>query len=135
LGISNKGLPSDKIVRSFQYHLDIIDIKINALLWSYFLYLKFYYLQRDCGRPPVPRKDPRDKPEEEPLVSNHPYVEKVCSDGLFLKSCKGRLEWTVYLMHRLYWSIEIIDGSWLWQLSINKQAHGGSKSLWAHRLF
>lgn len=39
-------------------------------------------MQRDCGRPPIPRKDPGDKPEEEPLFSNHPYVEKVCSDGL-----------------------------------------------------
>lgn len=35
-------------------------------------------LQRDCGRPPVPRKDPGDKPVEEPLLSNHPYVDKVC---------------------------------------------------------
>nr|KYP69538.1 hypothetical protein KK1_008731 [Cajanus cajan] len=34
-------------------------------------------LRRDCGRPPVPRKDPEDKPEEEPLLSNHPYVEKL----------------------------------------------------------
>lgn len=33
--------------------------------------------QRDCGRPPVPRKDPGTKPEEEPLLSNHPYVDKV----------------------------------------------------------
>lgn len=37
----------------------------------------FYWLQRDCGRPPVPRKDPGDKPEEESLKSNHPYVDKV----------------------------------------------------------
>lgn len=34
-------------------------------------------LQRDCGRPPIPGKDPGDKPEEEPLLSNHPYVDKV----------------------------------------------------------
>ncbi|XP_059441689.1 protein PLASTID TRANSCRIPTIONALLY ACTIVE 10 [Corylus avellana] len=34
-------------------------------------------LRRDCGRPPVPRKDPGDKPEEEPLLSNHPYVDKL----------------------------------------------------------
>ncbi|ONI08049.1 hypothetical protein PRUPE_5G155500 [Prunus persica] len=34
-------------------------------------------LRRDCGRPPVPRKDPKDKPVEEPLLSNHPYVDKL----------------------------------------------------------
>ncbi|XWS37142.1 hypothetical protein CRYUN_Cryun19dG0017700 [Craigia yunnanensis] len=34
-------------------------------------------LLRDCGRPPVPRKDPGAKPEEEPLLSNHPYVDKL----------------------------------------------------------
>ncbi|KAL9338057.1 hypothetical protein Peur_069826 [Populus x canadensis] len=34
-------------------------------------------LRRDCGRPPVPRRDPEDKPEEEPLLSNHPYVDKL----------------------------------------------------------
>ncbi|KAF9601705.1 hypothetical protein IFM89_022234 [Coptis chinensis] len=32
---------------------------------------------RDSGRPPVPRKDPKDKIEEEPLLSNHPYVDKL----------------------------------------------------------
>ncbi|KAK3040606.1 hypothetical protein RJ639_026927, partial [Escallonia herrerae] len=34
-------------------------------------------LHRDCGRPPIPRKDPGDKVEEEPLLSNHPYVDKL----------------------------------------------------------
>ncbi|KAB1217311.1 hypothetical protein CJ030_MR4G021010 [Morella rubra] len=34
-------------------------------------------IRRDCGRPPVPRKDPGDKPVEEPLLSNHPYVDKL----------------------------------------------------------
>eukprot|EP00257_Ricinus_communis_P022547 XP_015582308.1 protein PLASTID TRANSCRIPTIONALLY ACTIVE 10 [Ricinus communis] len=34
-------------------------------------------LRRDCGRPPVPRKDLGTKPEEEALLSNHPYVEKL----------------------------------------------------------
>ncbi|MFQ6671097.1 hypothetical protein Gotur_035745 [Gossypium turneri] len=32
---------------------------------------------RDCGRPPLPRKDPGTKPEVEPLLSNHPYVDKL----------------------------------------------------------
>lgn len=34
-------------------------------------------VQRDCGRPPEPRKDPGSKPEEEGLLSDHPYVDKV----------------------------------------------------------
>ena len=45
-------------------------------------------MQRDCGRPPVPRKDPGSKPEEEPLLSDHPYVDKVffLQGILFLRS-------------------------------------------------
>nr|GMC69945.1 protein PLASTID TRANSCRIPTIONALLY ACTIVE 10 [Ipomoea batatas] len=34
-------------------------------------------LRRDCGRPPIPRKDPGIKVEEQPLLSNHPYVQKL----------------------------------------------------------
>lgn len=34
-------------------------------------------LRLDCGRPPIPRKDPGIKWEEEPLLSNHPYVDKL----------------------------------------------------------
>ncbi|OVA15374.1 Ribosomal protein S1 [Macleaya cordata] len=34
-------------------------------------------LRRDCGRPPIPRKDPGIKEEEQPLLSNHPYVDKL----------------------------------------------------------
>ncbi|KAL8456799.1 hypothetical protein ACS0TY_034876 [Phlomoides rotata] len=34
-------------------------------------------LRRDCGRPPIPRKDPGVRWEEEPLLSNHPYVDKI----------------------------------------------------------
>lgn len=37
----------------------------------------FFSLQRDCGRPPPPRKDPGIKVEEEPLRSEHPYVDWV----------------------------------------------------------
>ncbi|KAG6384967.1 hypothetical protein SASPL_153790 [Salvia splendens] len=36
-----------------------------------------FFIQRDCGRPPIPRKDPGIKWEEEPLLSNHPYVDKL----------------------------------------------------------
>ncbi|XP_058093853.1 protein PLASTID TRANSCRIPTIONALLY ACTIVE 10 isoform X2 [Magnolia sinica] len=32
---------------------------------------------RDSGRPPVPRKRPADKVEDQPLLSNHPYVDKL----------------------------------------------------------
>ncbi|XWS60308.1 hypothetical protein CRYUN_Cryun07bG0024900 [Craigia yunnanensis] len=41
------------------------------------LYWWFCLSNRDCGRPPVPRKDPGMKPEEEPLLSNHPYIDKL----------------------------------------------------------
>ncbi|CAH8267888.1 unnamed protein product [Arabidopsis lyrata] len=34
-------------------------------------------IRRDCGRPPEPRKDPGSKPEEEGLLSDHPYVDKL----------------------------------------------------------
>ncbi|CAN1224337.1 Protein PLASTID TRANSCRIPTIONALLY ACTIVE 10 [Linum grandiflorum] len=34
-------------------------------------------LLRDCGRPPVPRKDPETKSQEEALLSYHPYVDKL----------------------------------------------------------
>ncbi|KAF6173681.1 hypothetical protein GIB67_000583 [Kingdonia uniflora] len=34
-------------------------------------------LRRDCGRPPIPKKTTGIKVEEEPLLSNHPYVDKL----------------------------------------------------------
>ncbi|XP_059641125.1 protein PLASTID TRANSCRIPTIONALLY ACTIVE 10 [Cornus florida] len=34
-------------------------------------------LRRESGRSPIPRKDPGIKVEEEPLLSNHPYVNKL----------------------------------------------------------
>lgn len=46
-------------------HLDFV-FNLSCFSW-----------QRDCGRPPVPRKDPGVKPEEEGLLSSHPYVDKV----------------------------------------------------------
>lgn len=36
-------------------------------------------VQRDSRRPPIPRKDHGVKPEEQPLLSNHPYVDTVFS--------------------------------------------------------
>ncbi|CAK9172561.1 unnamed protein product [Ilex paraguariensis] len=41
-------------------------------------------LRRDCDRPPLPRKDHGIKVEEEPLLSNHPYVDKQLDAILFL---------------------------------------------------
>jgi len=58
--------------------------------------LKFHNLQRDCGRPPVPRKDLEDKPEEEPLLSNHPYVEKVSYKYITFSSCKEEHLWWAF---------------------------------------
>lgn len=49
---------------------------ISLLSFSLYLYIH-YHVQRDCGRPPEPRKDPGSKPEEEGLLSDHPYVDKV----------------------------------------------------------
>lgn len=34
-------------------------------------------LRRECGRSPIPRKDPGIKVEEESLLSNHPFVDKL----------------------------------------------------------
>ncbi|KAH7684825.1 Nucleic acid-binding OB-fold-containing protein [Dioscorea alata] len=34
-------------------------------------------LWRDCGRVPIPRRKPKFKIEEQPLLSNHPYVDKL----------------------------------------------------------
>ncbi|PNX81263.1 RNA binding protein PDE312, partial [Trifolium pratense] len=69
----------------FPIELRFVDPNIDHLIFNRFEFPPIFHreedtnpdeLRRDCGRPPVPRKDPRDKPEEEPLVSNHPYVEK-----------------------------------------------------------
>lgn len=35
-------------------------------------------LQRESGRPPIPRKRPTVKMEEQSLLSDHPYVDKAC---------------------------------------------------------
>lgn len=34
-------------------------------------------MQRDAGRPPVPRQKSEEKIEEQPLLSNHPFVDRV----------------------------------------------------------
>ncbi|KAI3933484.1 hypothetical protein MKX01_022063 [Papaver californicum] len=50
----------------FSIEMRFIDPNIDHLMYI-----------RDCGRPPVPRKDPGIKDEDEPLLSNHPYVDKL----------------------------------------------------------
>ncbi|CAJ1975023.1 unnamed protein product [Sphenostylis stenocarpa] len=81
----------------FPIELRFVDPNVDHLMYAYMflafnvLFHKFDFppifhrdedtnedeLRRDCGRPPVPRKDLKDKPEEEPLLSNHPYVDKL----------------------------------------------------------
>ncbi|XP_047157256.1 protein PLASTID TRANSCRIPTIONALLY ACTIVE 10 [Vigna umbellata] len=70
----------------FPIELRFVDPNVDHLIFHKFEFPPIFYrdedtnedeLRRDCGRPPVPRKDLEDKPEEEPLLSNHPYVEKL----------------------------------------------------------
>ncbi|RDY04893.1 Protein PLASTID TRANSCRIPTIONALLY ACTIVE 10, partial [Mucuna pruriens] len=70
----------------FPIELRFVDPNIDHLIFNRFDFPPIFHrdedtnedeLRRDCGRPPVPRKDPKDKPEEEPLLSNHPYVDKL----------------------------------------------------------
>ncbi|KAG5019615.1 hypothetical protein AAZX31_06G164500 [Glycine max] len=70
----------------FPIELRFVDPNIDHLIFNKFDFPPIFHrdedtnedeIRRDCGRPPVPRKDPGDKPEEEPLLSNHPYVEKL----------------------------------------------------------
>ncbi|KAG5035719.1 hypothetical protein JHK87_010629 [Glycine soja] len=70
----------------FPIELRLVDPNIDHLIFNKFDFAPIFHrdedtnedeIRRDCGRPPVPRKDPGDRPEEEPLLSNHPYVEKL----------------------------------------------------------
>ncbi|XP_027353065.1 protein PLASTID TRANSCRIPTIONALLY ACTIVE 10 isoform X2 [Abrus precatorius] len=70
----------------FPIELRFVDPNIDHLIFNRFDSPPIFHrdedtnedeLRRDCGRPPVPRKDPGDKPQEESLLSNHPYVEKL----------------------------------------------------------
>ncbi|XP_004500673.4 protein PLASTID TRANSCRIPTIONALLY ACTIVE 10-like [Cicer arietinum] len=78
----------------FPIELRFVDPNIDHLIFNRFDCPPIFHreedtnpdeLRRDCGRPPIPRKDPGDKPAEEPLFSNHPYVDKVCFNGPFKK--------------------------------------------------
>lgn len=52
-------------------------------------FILVFALQRECGRQPIPRKRPPVKMEDQSLLSDHPYVDKVLfpyqSSFLFLK--------------------------------------------------
>lgn len=56
-------------------------LRSEVLYLDYVFDLSYFSWQRDCGRPPVPRKYPGVKPEEEGLLSTHPYVDKVLKAG------------------------------------------------------
>ncbi|KAA8542158.1 hypothetical protein F0562_023310 [Nyssa sinensis] len=70
----------------FPIEMRFVDPNIDHLIFNTFEFPPIFHrdedtnldeLRRDCGRPPVPRKDPGIKVEEEPLLSNHPYVDKL----------------------------------------------------------
>ncbi|KAL8128525.1 hypothetical protein V2J09_017680 [Rumex salicifolius] len=70
----------------FPIELRFVDPNIDHLIFNRFEYAPIFHrdedtnpdeLRRDCGRPPLPMKDPGIKWEEEPLLSNHPYVDKL----------------------------------------------------------
>ncbi|XP_068657156.1 protein PLASTID TRANSCRIPTIONALLY ACTIVE 10-like [Aristolochia californica] len=70
----------------FPIELRFVDPNIDHLIFNRFDFPPVFHrdedtnpdeLRRDCGRPPVPRKKLDYKIEEQPLLSNHPYVDKL----------------------------------------------------------
>ncbi|KAM6594586.1 hypothetical protein CsatA_002289 [Cannabis sativa] len=70
----------------FPIEMRFVHPNIDHLIFNRFEFAPIFHrdddtnpdeLRRDADRPPIPRKIPGDKPEEEPLLSNHPYVEKL----------------------------------------------------------
>ncbi|KAL4036387.1 hypothetical protein IC575_005123 [Cucumis melo] len=70
----------------FPIEMRFVHPNIDHLIFNRFDYPPIFHrdeddnpdeVRRDCGRPPIPRKDPGIKPEDESLLSNHPYVEKL----------------------------------------------------------
>ncbi|GMN56804.1 hypothetical protein TIFTF001_033459 [Ficus carica] len=70
----------------FPIEMRFVDPNIDHLIFNRFEFPPIFHrdgdtnpdeLRRDSGRPPVPRKIPGDNPAEEPLLSNHPYVDKL----------------------------------------------------------
>lgn len=76
----------DPFLFRFPIEMRFVEPNIDHLVFNRFDFAPIFHrsedinpdeLRRECGRPPVPRKDPGIKWEEEPLLSNHPYVYKV----------------------------------------------------------
>lgn len=70
----------------FPIEMRFIDPNIDHLIFNRFDFPPIFHhdedtnpdeLCLDSGRPPIPRKDPGTKIAEEPLLSNHPYVDKL----------------------------------------------------------
>ncbi|KAF8390595.1 hypothetical protein HHK36_025122 [Tetracentron sinense] len=70
----------------FPIEMRFVDPNIDHLIFNRFEFPPIFHrdedtnpdeLRRDCGRPPVPKKNPGIKVEEQPLLSNHPYVDKL----------------------------------------------------------
>ncbi|XP_027167281.1 protein PLASTID TRANSCRIPTIONALLY ACTIVE 10 [Coffea eugenioides] len=70
----------------FPIEMRFVDPNIDHLIFNTFDFPPIFHrdddtnpdeLRRDCGRAPIPRKDPGIKVEEEPLISNHPYVDRL----------------------------------------------------------
>ncbi|XP_019052285.1 PREDICTED: protein PLASTID TRANSCRIPTIONALLY ACTIVE 10 isoform X2 [Nelumbo nucifera] len=70
----------------FPIEMRFVNPNIDHLIFNRFEFPPIFHrdedtnpdeLRRDCGRPPIPRKGPGVKFEEQPLLSNHPYVDKL----------------------------------------------------------
>ncbi|XP_057970174.1 protein PLASTID TRANSCRIPTIONALLY ACTIVE 10 isoform X2 [Malania oleifera] len=70
----------------FPIEMRFVDPNIDHLIFNRFEFPPIFHrdedtnpdeLRRDCGRPPLPVKDPGIKVEEEALLFNHPYVERL----------------------------------------------------------
>ncbi|KAE9453673.1 hypothetical protein C3L33_14438, partial [Rhododendron williamsianum] len=70
----------------FPIEMRFVDPNVDHLIFHKFEFPPIFHrdddtnpdeLRRDSGRLPIPVKDPGIKVEEEPLKSNHPYVEKL----------------------------------------------------------
>lgn len=68
----------------FPIELRLLDPNIDHLIFNRFEFPPIFHrdttpdeLRRDSGRPPLTRKETSTRPEEDPLVSDHPYVDKL----------------------------------------------------------
>ncbi|GAB2289411.1 Protein PLASTID TRANSCRIPTIONALLY ACTIVE 10 [Dionaea muscipula] len=68
----------------FPIEMRFVDPNIDHLIFNRFEFPPIFHrdedtnpdeILRDSGRPPIPRKEPMTKGEEDPLVSDHPYVD------------------------------------------------------------